>query len=124
MKKHFVKLCLVAASLGLSDQLFAQGSNPLIGKWRWDALDCKKPDFIFEENRVIQSTDADGEPMTLDFNDVKYSVSKAQVTVDFGKPHGLGKAPDISKLTFKMADKNHAIMVRKIKGMNDLYRCP
>jgi len=122
--KKFMQLCLMTVTIGFTSQLFAQDPNPLIGKWRWDSPDCTKPDFIFEEDKITQSTDADGSPIIFTFKNVKYTSSQTQVTVDFGKSHGLGGAPEKTKMTFSLPDRGHAVMVRKSKTMNDLYRCP
>jgi hypothetical protein len=108
----------------LTSPCLAIEKNPLIGKWRWDSQNCKKPDFLFEESKVTHNTNADGVPVTSVFDGIKYEMTPEAVVVDFGKPHGFGKTPDTTKLTFTVVDANHVVIVRKKKSMNDLYRCP
>lgn len=103
---------------------FAQIKNPLIGNWRWSSSSCKHPDFTFSENKIIQSLDVDGTPQAFTYDKIKYEVTALSVTVDFGKRHSFGKTPDKQKLTFKIQDENHLILNRKLKSMNDFYRCP
>ncbi len=102
----------------------AQKTNPLVGRWRWDSPDCTKPDFIFSETKFIHSTEADGKPIKSQFNKIKYEIFENKIIVDLNKPHGFGKTPEKTKLTFKVVDKDHLVIDRKSKSMNDIFRCP
>lgn len=115
------KFALFFAS-AFSISVLADTPNVILGKWRWHSEDCAKADFIFNEKSITHHTDADGTPIADSFQNVRYSVSHESVTVDFGKNHGFGGTQN-KKQIFKIIDNNHVVMVRKKKGLNDLYRC-
>lgn len=108
--------------LNPSFMALAKPTNPLLGKWRWNSVDCKNPDYIFTKNKLTVRSDVDGQEVVFDFKKVKYSVEKDVVHVDFGQPHGLAGAISETKMSFKMKSPDHFVMDRK-PALNDLHRC-
>lgn len=116
------KIIYLSFSLLITSSVFAEEKNLLLGKWRWAAEDCTKPDFIFEKDKITKIGDADGVLTTDTYKKIKYTVEKNFISVDFGQQHGFGGAKSKTQLTFKVIDKNHVVIERK-KALNDLHRC-
>lgn len=97
--------------------------NPIIGKWRWAASDCKNPDLSFEAYQIKMVTQVDGSNSVHVFKKINYLENANEIIVDFGEPHGFGKSPEPTKLSFKIINKDKMEMIRKTKSMNEVVRC-
>lgn len=87
----------------------------VFGAWARSQPECMHPELTFGRDRLEIAIDADGQPATFSYSEIRYLMNGQLLVVKLGSRHPYSKTADREALNFKRIEQN-TIALQKVKG--------
>jgi hypothetical protein len=95
----------------------------ILGAWARSQAECVRPELTFGKTRLDIALDADGQPSSFAYPDIRYQLGEQQIAVSLGSRHPYSKTPDKKALLFKRIDHDTIALQKKKGGDTRFIRC-